>query len=181
MSQIPFSAEDVFARAIEMPAGAARDEFVRARCENDSTARRDVESLLRAHDTAGDFLRVSAGASTAPASIRSEKRESIGMPAQPGTAILNAAAYADGFLRDAGSADGDRVEAYVGTLPEGFRREVRERIEAGLRVRQFRRAKGRPREETEEAMPQLPGFRVERKLGRGSLGAVYAAHDEKLN
>jgi serine/threonine protein kinase len=28
---------------------------------------------------------------------------------------------------------------------------------------------------------QLPGFRIERKVGEGSLGIVYAAHDEKLN
>ncbi len=29
--------------------------------------------------------------------------------------------------------------------------------------------------------PKLPGFRMEGRLGRGSLGIVYAAHDEKLN
>src|SRR5689334_14643006 len=102
MSQIPFSAEDVFARAIELPAGAARDEFVRAQCAHDSTGRREVESLLQAHDTAGDFLRTPdrAGSNPPPPLIRSGGASMAGMPAQQGTAILNAAAYAEAFLRD---------------------------------------------------------------------------------
>jgi serine/threonine protein kinase len=33
----------------------------------------------------------------------------------------------------------------------------------------------------EEEPPCLPGFRIERRIGRGSLGVVYAAYDEKLH
>src|SRR6266704_3667780 len=33
----------------------------------------------------------------------------------------------------------------------------------------------------QQSPPSLPGFRIERELGAGSLGVVYAAHDEKLN
>jgi serine/threonine protein kinase len=33
----------------------------------------------------------------------------------------------------------------------------------------------------DDAPPRLPGYRIEHKIGEGSLGRVYAAHDEKLN
>ena len=38
-----------------------------------------------------------------------------------------------------------------------------------------------PAAESVEPPPNLPGFRIEGKLGQGSLGIVYAAHDDKLN
>ncbi len=167
MSQPSFSIEEVFALAIELPAGAARDDFVRARCKNDSAVRCEVESLLRAHDEAGGFLEYSV----APKAKT---------PPQQGTAVLNAAAYAENFLRDV-STNAERIDGYIAGLPEAVRGEARERIEGGLRVRQLRTVKEHFIAETTEAIPQLPGFRIERKLGRGSLGAVYAAHDEKLN
>lgn len=164
MSQQPFSAEDVFAHAIALPSGTARDAFVRAQCKNDSTARREVESLLRAHDEAGKFLEEPA---RSPAT-------------RQGTSVLNAAARAEAFLRN-GVSDAPRIDAYIATLPEAFRREVRERIEGALRVRRFRSTSGPIADEASDITPRLPGFRIERKLGRGSLGTVYAAHDEKLN
>src|SRR5204862_5291495 len=69
----------------------------------------------------------------------------------------------------------------VADLPEAVRQEARERIEAVLRIRQRRRRVEPPSREEPEVTLRLPGFRVERKLGQGALGVVYAAHDEKLN
>jgi hypothetical protein len=91
------SAENIFARAVELPPGPARNELIAAGCAQDSSVRAEVESLLSAHDRAGAFLRE-----------RSERRR-------------------------------------------------------------------------EDPSPVLPGFRLERKLGEGSLGTVYAALDEKLD
>jgi serine/threonine-protein kinase len=99
------SAENVFARAVELPPGPARDELLAADCAHDPALRQEVGSLLQAHDAAGGFLRERAGRKT--------------------------------------------------KLPPG----------SG----------------SDDAPPVLPGFRIERKIGAGSLGAVYAAHDEKLN
>ena len=174
MNPSPASAEAVFARAIELPAGAQRVEFVGQQCVGDAALRHEVESLLRAHDEAGDFLL-----------IRAEQKTKPTAPAAPvsprQTTVVNAAGYAEAFLREAGAAAGQRVEAYLATLPETLRRETRERIEAGLRVRQLRTRAEPAAAGRAEPPPNLPGFRIERELGEGSLGVVYAAHDEKLN
>jgi len=176
------SAESLFARAIEQPPGAARDGFLSAACGDDAALRREVESLVRAHEQAGDFLR--------PRSEGVELRV-----ASHGTAVMNAAGYADAYLHGAAARDPSRAAAYVATLPEAVRRETQERIEAGLRVRQMRAARESgdqtnrltphtgplPVQGRGGVPPRLPGFRIERELGAGSLGVVYAGYDEKLN
>lgn len=166
------SAEAVFARALERRAGTARKQYVAQQCGHDAALRREVESLLRASDEAGNFLRT-------PAERHETQR--IGTASPAGTVLLNAAAHAEAFLREAGDDARGRVDDYIASLPEVVRKEARERIEAGLHVRQLRTQTQFLALPSEPAPVSLPGFRLEGQLGEGSLGVVYAAHDQKLN
>lgn len=173
MDKATASAETVFAQAIELPAGPLRADFVAGQCGNDAVLRRDVESLLFAHEQAGLFL----GPKPVPDPSSAPQPASLSPPA---TSIMNAAACAEAFLRGAILPDAARAQAYIASVPESLRCETGERIQAALRARQINSTWENRREE-DEPPPHLPGFRLERKLGAGSLGVVYAGRDEKLN
>jgi serine/threonine protein kinase len=164
-------AEALFAKALTLPAAAARQEFLTKECAGNTALRGEVESLLRAHDAAGDFLLSAAERQTLDSPTTT-------LPSQR-TLVLSPAAQAEIFLRRA--AEGARQEAkdFVASLPANLRQEVSERIAAALRVQRLS-TQTKTAAPGEEDIPHIPGFRIERKLGEGSLGVVYAAQDEKL-
>jgi serine/threonine-protein kinase len=173
MNQPSTRVENVFARAAELPPGLGRDEVLAAECANDPLLRREVESLLQAHDAAGNFLR--GRSEPAPMSPLSPAG------ANERTTAIDAAAQAEAFLRGADQGSTVSLENFLAAVPDAVRHEARERIEAGLRWRQWRPQPGPRAGDGEEAPPIVAGYRMGRKIGGGSLGAVYAAHDEKLN
>lgn len=167
------SAESIFAEAIQLTPGEPRARLVAGLCGDDTGLLCEVESLLRAHDQAGNFL--------SPPPPRPTIRVEPSSTVAPGTVALGPAAHAEAFLRGFSHPTLEQLDRFVAQLPEALRKETRERIEAGLRVREWRDRDRRPLTESAAEPPQLPGFRIERKLGQGGLGVVYAAQDEKLN
>jgi serine/threonine protein kinase len=99
--------EDIFARALDLTSTDERVRFLEAACEGNGELRQEIETLLHAHEEAGDFLGNQA----------STLRVSVALP----------------------------------------------QAESG-----------------EEQPPKIAGFRIVRCLGRGGIGAVYEAIDEKL-
>jgi len=158
---------------MELTPGPARKQLLDEECRNAPELRSEVESLLRAHEAAGKFLQD-------PVSQKTERLRPATNPSQHTTAI-NAAAQAEVFLRGADNGNHVSVDDFVATLPEAIRREARERIEACLRVRSLHTQTYTTGARRETTPPALPGFRIESKIGEGSLGTIYAAHDEKLN
>ncbi len=71
----------------------------------------------------------------------------------------------------------EQLTQHLLALPDHLRGPVRQKVESLRRVTEALRAPAPTKSETQ---PVVPGYRIERELGRGSLGRVFEAWDETL-
>lgn len=169
MEKSAANAEMLFARALQIPSGPSRDEFLATECAANSSLRGEVESLLAAHEEAGPFLEppaVGLARGSFPGRIS---------PASPSP---DAAICTRAFLSSAQDPSVQQVEHFLTTVPADVRQETQERLEAIQHLRGLSPLKAFT--PAEPPPPHLPGYRVGHRLGGGSLGVVYTAEDEKL-
>ena len=160
--------EKLFAEALVVAPGSEREDLLAKACAGNAELRCEVEALLAAHEERGRFL------GSAP-TVKVETAMAEGPGAAGATSVVGAATHAAVFLAEQGR--GLTLEKFLTRVPEALRREVRERIEA---ARPRGTAPLRKTSSEAEALPQIPGFTLRRVLGRGGLGTVYEAWDEKL-
>ena len=173
MDPDPKRVEQVFDAAVGIARGPERESFLARACGADAALRGEVDSLLGAHGDCGLFLE------TGP-TLRMDAGSGAGRASASGTstaawsdAVDHAAAYLE---REPG---GPSLNSYLEGLPEEVRGEVRERIEAAG-VRSSASSMARTTASAEEPFPKISGFTLRRVVGRGGLGTVYEAWDEKL-
>jgi serine/threonine protein kinase len=82
-------AETLFTRALELPAGAVREEFLLRQCGHDAALQNEVRSLLEAHEQAGSFLRAAPDIPAQPPRVPGYRLE--GRLGQGGLGVVYAA------------------------------------------------------------------------------------------
>ncbi len=89
-------------------------------------------------------------------------------------------AYAAEFLRVRGESPGADREAFLRGVPDRLREATRRAIDEAVRMEGLLGGLAKPPPNGTGGFPTIPGFRIERAIGSGALGMVYAAWDEAL-
>lgn len=169
MSEDQERLETLFSGALRCSSLERRRQYLDEVCGEDAGLRRQVESLLRAHDAAENFL----DSETVELTHHSVSTD---LPGQH----LYLKNYSAEFLRLSNAGEEPDLKAYLEQLPPDVREETRERIHTALAAQTLLEESPAAAETPAEGLPFISGFKIEKTLGRGGLGVVYEAFDEKL-
>jgi serine/threonine protein kinase len=157
--------EKIFSEAVNLHDPAARRIYLNEACQNDAFLLEEIKQLIAAHESAGEFLRETAAEDVSTARASQANGNS-------------AADIARAFFQQQGSGIPD-AEEFLRNVPAELRSEVLERIRAaqmGSTVIQTTKSQT----SLESAPPAIDGFQMGKLLGKGGLGTVYQAYDQKL-
>lgn len=165
------SIESIFSEALDRADSQERSTYIEEACHGDSELKQQVLELLQAHEQAEKFLHQKE---------RSEQKLVTNHTHSEHESVNSAAHYAREFLRQLADGALARVDPYLNSVPNSFREETRQRIDAfQLSTTVIENREYLP--SSAQTMPvKVSGFRVDRILGQGGIGTVYLAHDEQL-
>jgi serine/threonine protein kinase len=170
MTPPTLSLESLFHRALNLPAGPARDALLREVAESDTALHEELVSLLHAHETASEVPCLSTIVDGADSPDGAQDRSNA----------FAAERMAQAYLQSVDLGQHAMLQELLRALPPEERMECARRVALALLARNHATEEALDAPAADERLPSCRGFALKRRLGAGGLGAVYEAMDEQL-